>query len=93
MKHSAWLLRGLLFLLSFAFASVPSNAQRGAPPQPSGPRPKPDTLSASGGVMTIVPIAHATLQIVHGPNVILVDPTKYSGYDGSLSLYSSTTKA
>ena len=82
MKHSARLVRGLLFLVLFSLASASSHAQRGAPPQPAGPRPKPDTLSASGGDITITPIAHATLQIVHGPNVILVDPTRYSGYDG-----------
>jgi L-ascorbate metabolism protein UlaG (beta-lactamase superfamily) len=70
----------ILFLL--VFASVPSQAQQRALQQPAASRPKPDTLSASGGDITIGPIAHATLQIVYGPKVILVDPTTYSGYDG-----------
>jgi L-ascorbate metabolism protein UlaG (beta-lactamase superfamily) len=45
-------------------------------------RPAPDSLPAPGNDMVIVAIAHATLQIVYGSNVILVDPTTYGGYDG-----------
>jgi L-ascorbate metabolism protein UlaG (beta-lactamase superfamily) len=37
-------------------------------------RPSPDTLAASGGDITIAPITHASVQIIHGPHVILVDP-------------------
>ena len=40
----------------------------------------PDTLPADDGDITIVPISHATLQIVHGHTVVLVDPA----LDGAL---------
>jgi L-ascorbate metabolism protein UlaG (beta-lactamase superfamily) len=45
-------------------------------------RPKADTLSATGGDITIAPINHATLQLVHGSTVITVDPTAEGNYDG-----------
>lgn len=37
-------------------------------------RPAPDTVPANGGDITIQPITHGSVQIVHGPHVILVDP-------------------
>jgi L-ascorbate metabolism protein UlaG (beta-lactamase superfamily) len=37
----------------------------------------PDTLPARGGDLTIVPIAHASLCIMHGQQVILVDPARF----------------
>jgi L-ascorbate metabolism protein UlaG (beta-lactamase superfamily) len=37
----------------------------------------PDTIPALGGDLTIVPIAHATVCIVHGQSVILVDPARF----------------
>jgi L-ascorbate metabolism protein UlaG (beta-lactamase superfamily) len=37
-------------------------------------RPATDTLPAAGGDITIVPIAHATVEILQGAHVILVDP-------------------
>ena len=43
-------------------------------------QPTPDTLPADDGDVTIVPISHATLQIVHGQTVVLVDPA----LDGAL---------
>ena len=43
-------------------------------------QPAPDALPADDGDVTIVPISHATLQIVHGDTVILVDPA----LDGAL---------
>jgi hypothetical protein len=36
-----------------------------------------DTIAASGGEFRIVPLAHATLQIVYGDVVILVDPAHF----------------
>ena len=38
------------------------------------PAAAPDTIPASGGDITIVPVNHATLQIRHGDRVIDVDP-------------------
>jgi L-ascorbate metabolism protein UlaG (beta-lactamase superfamily) len=38
------------------------------------PAAQPDTIPASGGNITIVPVNHATLQIRHGDRVIDVDP-------------------
>lgn len=51
-------------------------------PRHMAARPVPDTVAAVGGDITIAPIAHATLQIEHGPHVILVDPTARAGFDG-----------
>lgn len=46
----------------------------------SAQRPSADAIAASGGEIRIVPLAHATLQIVYGNVVILVDPA----LDGAL---------
>jgi L-ascorbate metabolism protein UlaG (beta-lactamase superfamily) len=48
----------------------------------SAQRPRPDTIPATGGDITIAPINHATLQLVHGPHIITVDPTSQGNYDG-----------
>jgi L-ascorbate metabolism protein UlaG (beta-lactamase superfamily) len=40
----------------------------------------PDTVPASGGDITIVPINHATVQLAHGGHVILIDPTGQGSY-------------
>lgn len=45
-------------------------------------RPAPDIVAAAGGDITIIPIAHATLQIEQGEQVILVDPTTDAAFDG-----------
>ena len=42
----------------------------------------PDSISASGGAITITPIDHATLEIAHAGTVILVDPTAQGSYTG-----------
>jgi L-ascorbate metabolism protein UlaG (beta-lactamase superfamily) len=39
--------------------------------------PSRDTISARGGDLAIVPIAHATVCLIHGQNVILVDPGRF----------------
>ena len=39
-----------------------------------------DTIPASGGNITITPINHATLQIVHGTHVIDVDPVPQANF-------------
>ena len=39
-----------------------------------------DTIPASGGNITIVPINHATLQIAHGQHVIDVDPVAQANF-------------
>src|SRR5262245_9311657 len=39
-------------------------------------RPMPDTLPATGGDITIIPITHGTLEITHAGHVILVDPAR-----------------
>jgi L-ascorbate metabolism protein UlaG (beta-lactamase superfamily) len=44
--------------------------------------PAPDKLAATGGDITIAPINHATLQIVHGANIIDVDPTPQADFTG-----------
>lgn len=44
--------------------------------------PKPDTLAATGGDITIAPINHATLQLTWNNHVILVDPTGQGNYAG-----------
>ena len=44
--------------------------------------PQPDTLSAQGGDITIAPINHATLQLVHASEVIDVDPVAQGTYTG-----------
>jgi len=44
-------------------------------------RPPADTLAAAGGDITIQPINHATLQLVHAGHVIDVDPVA-QGDDG-----------
>jgi L-ascorbate metabolism protein UlaG (beta-lactamase superfamily) len=41
-----------------------------------------DTVPASDGGITIVPINHATLQLRHGTNVIDVDPVSQASFDG-----------
>lgn len=41
-----------------------------------------DTTPATGGDITITPIAHGTVHISHGKEAILVDPTVYGGWDG-----------
>jgi L-ascorbate metabolism protein UlaG (beta-lactamase superfamily) len=38
---------------------------------------RPDTVPAVGGAIEIVPIAHASLCIVHAQSVILVDPARF----------------
>ena len=43
---------------------------------------QPDTLAATGGDITIVPINHATLQLRHGPHVIDVDPVPQASFTG-----------
>jgi L-ascorbate metabolism protein UlaG (beta-lactamase superfamily) len=39
-----------------------------------------DSIPASGGNITIVPINHATLQVTHGPHVIDVDPVAQANF-------------
>ena len=39
-------------------------------------------MTTPGGTLTIQPITHATLQIMQGNHVILVDPTVFASYDG-----------
>jgi L-ascorbate metabolism protein UlaG (beta-lactamase superfamily) len=41
-----------------------------------------DSIPATGGAITVTPINHATLQIAHGAQVILVDPTPQGTYTG-----------
>jgi L-ascorbate metabolism protein UlaG (beta-lactamase superfamily) len=43
---------------------------------------QPDTLPATGGDITIVPINHATLQLRHGTHVIDVDPVPQASFTG-----------
>src|SRR3954471_16405284 len=43
---------------------------------------QPDTLPATGGDITIVPINHATLQLRHGSHVIDVDPVAQASFAG-----------
>ncbi len=45
-------------------------------------QPTPDTVPATGGPITIRPLNHATLQLVHGSQVITVDPTAQASYEG-----------
>jgi L-ascorbate metabolism protein UlaG (beta-lactamase superfamily) len=54
---------GLLVVLG----SVASSAQA----------PAPDTLPAVGGAITIVPLAHGTVEFIQGANAILVDPARF----------------
>ena len=44
--------------------------------------PPPDKIPAAGGDITIAPLNHATLQIVHGGHVIDVDPVAQADYTG-----------
>src|SRR5262245_54476405 len=67
-----------LAALAVAFASVASVAVLSAQ---SG-LPKPDTLAATGGDITISPLNHATLQLKWNGHVILVDPTGQANYTG-----------
>ena len=39
-------------------------------------------VPANGGDIAIVPVTHATVEVVQGAYVILVDPTVHAGYDG-----------
>ncbi len=48
----------------------------------SAQRPPADMIAATGGDITIAPINHAALQLVHGSTVITVDPTSQGNYDG-----------
>lgn len=41
-----------------------------------------DTIPAIGGDIVITPIAHGTVHVAHGVNVVLVDPTIYGAWDG-----------
>ena len=41
-----------------------------------------DTIAGATGDLVITPVAHATVHIASGSNVILVDPTTYGGWDG-----------
>ncbi|PYR75926.1 MAG: hypothetical protein DMF86_13945 [Acidobacteria bacterium] len=49
-----------------------------------------DTIPASGGNITIVPINHATLQIAHGQHVIDVDPVAQANF-GTLPSMATTS--
>jgi len=40
-------------------------------------RPPADTIAASGGDITVIPISHGTVEVVHGSHVILVDPARH----------------
>jgi L-ascorbate metabolism protein UlaG (beta-lactamase superfamily) len=40
-------------------------------------RPVPDLLGGTGSGITVIPITHGTVEIVHGANVILVDPARF----------------
>ncbi len=51
-------------------------------PRTMAARPAPDTVPAEGGAIVVSPIAHGTLQIEHGSQAILVDPTGRAGFDG-----------
>jgi len=51
-------------------------------PRRMAARPAPDLVTAAGGEITIAPIAHATLQIEQGANVVRVDPTANAAFDG-----------
>ena len=44
--------------------------------------PPPDKIPATGGDITIQPIAHATLQLVHAGQVIDVDPAPPADFTG-----------
>ncbi len=44
--------------------------------------PKPDTLAAASGDITIAPLNHATLELTWNNHVILVDPTGQANYAG-----------
>src|SRR2546426_617883 len=43
---------------------------------------QPDTLSATGGDITILPLNHATLQLRHATHVIDVDPVAQASFAG-----------
>jgi L-ascorbate metabolism protein UlaG (beta-lactamase superfamily) len=47
-----------------------------------GAQVAPDTLTATGGSITITPLNHATLELAFGSSVILVDPTPQAHYEG-----------
>jgi L-ascorbate metabolism protein UlaG (beta-lactamase superfamily) len=51
-------------------------------PHKMAARPAPDVVTATGGDITIAPIAHATVQVEQGGHVVLVDPTTNAGFDG-----------
>ena len=40
--------------------------------------PRPDTIPAAGGNITIIPIAHGSVYIAQGQNAVLVDPVRFS---------------
>src|SRR5258705_7682609 len=54
----------------------------GCRPHTMAGRPVPDVVPASGGDITIAPIAHGTVQVEQGSHVVLVDPTTNAGFDG-----------
>ena len=58
-----------LLLVMLTAAAVVA-AQRGA-----------DSVPATGGSISITPIAHSTVHVESGSTVILVDPTVYGGWD------------
>ncbi len=58
----------LAAILGLAIAAAGTGAQR----------PAPDVVAAAGGEISILPIAHATLQIRYGSSVILVDPARFT---------------
>lgn len=64
-------MRALTFVSALVILSATLLAQRPA-----------DTIAASGGDITITPIAHGTVHIAQGPHVVLVDPTLFGGWDG-----------
>lgn len=68
-------MKSLLTLAILAIASVTLAAGQ------SG-LPKPDTLAATGGDITITPLNHATFALTWHNRVILVDPTGQANYTG-----------
>jgi L-ascorbate metabolism protein UlaG (beta-lactamase superfamily) len=51
-------------------------------PHTMAARPAPDVVAATGGDITIAPIAHGTVQVEQGGHVVLLDPTTNAGFDG-----------
>lgn len=64
-------MRTLSVLIAVALLSTAASAQH-----PSDPIP------AMGGDLVVTPIAHGTVHIAHGSEVVLVDPTIYGAWDG-----------